>query len=185
MTVDLSLGGSSGNYGKKPLNLSLAGASGNYGKFAPKPLGRTGAQPIQNDFMQAPNLQSPSLSLAGGNMPLGSQDNLNLGFGNENNGGFDWTNAMGNFAMGAEGITGLAGAYSAYKQLGLLEDQLNLQKNMANRNIANQATVTNEQLDARADMAAQISGKGTEHGTEAHKAAKEKLLTQVDGSPIG
>lgn len=97
-------------------------------------------------------------------------------------GGFDWGGAMDNFSMGAQGVMGLANAYTAYKQLGLMEDQLSMQKGMANRNVANQAKTTNRMLDDRASMAAQMHN--TEYGTKAYEDKKASLQTTVDGSPV-
>lgn len=98
-------------------------------------------------------------------------------------GGFDWSNAMNNFSMGAQGVMGLANAYTAYKQLGLMEDQLSMQKGLANRNIANSAATTNRMLDDRASMAAQMTS-GADYGTPEHLKAKKELQTTVDGSPV-
>ena len=148
---------------------------------------------IQNSMQKA-----PVGGLAGGTyqqnrlgstdqLQIGSQDALGVGSGTGlpgvPGGGFDWSNAMDNFSMGAQGIMGLANAYTAYKQLGLMEDQLAMQKGVANRNIANSAATTNRMLDDRASMAAQMTG-GAEYGTPEHLKAKKELQTTVDGSPI-
>lgn len=117
-------------------------------------------------------------------LKTGSRDLIGLGGGDKGPKPFDWSDAMNNFSMGAEGVMGLANAYTAYKQLGLMEDQLNFQKGLANRNIANSAATTNRQLTDRANMAAQMTS-GAEYGTPEHLAAKERLTTKVDGSPVG
>lgn len=135
--------------------------------------------------------QPMNLTLAGGNVPGGPgggafgfspQDGLNLpgGGGGE---GFDFSEALGDFSLGAQGITGLAGAYNAYNQNKLLEEQFGVQKNLLNRNIANQATLTNKALADKASLAAQLTS-GAEFGTPAHKAAQEKLQTTVSGAPV-
>lgn len=87
------------------------------------------------------------------------------------------------FGLGANAITGLAGAYSAYKQLGLMEDQLGMQRNLANRNIANSAATTNAQLERGASIGAQMT-TGARQGDEAYELAKERLYRPVDGSPV-
>ncbi len=152
------------------------------------------AQPINsNNFLQPMQTNIPSVGFnpaAGGGDGLAFQQpslpNIpGIDVPGAGAGGFDWGNAMSNFSMGAEGILGLASAYNAYKQQGIMEDQFDLQKNLANRNIANTAKTTNRMLDDRADLAAQISGAGTEQGTAEHIAAKKKLQTTVDGSPVG
>ena len=96
-------------------------------------------------------------------------------------GGF--TGAMKNFNLGAQGVLGLAGAYNAYKQRGLMEDQFNFSKSLANRNLANTAATTNRMLRDRATMAGQMLS-GADYGTPEQKAASEKVLTQVSGAPI-
>ncbi len=148
------------------------------------------AQPIQYDWMQQPGTVNTNVGfdpVAGGQGGLAFQQQPGVpgmpGAGGSPGGGFDWGNAMSNFSMGAEGAMGLANAYTAYKQLGLMEDQLSLQKGVANRNIANQAATTNRMLEDRASMAAQMTG-GAEYGTEAHRKAKEKLQTTVSGAPV-
>jgi len=54
------------------------------------------------------------------------QDSLGFGTGGENK--FDLGGALSNFNTGAQGILGLMNAYSAYKQLGYMGDQIDLQK---------------------------------------------------------
>ncbi len=157
-------------------NLTLAGSGGG------NPNGFL-AQSIPSDFIQPQIYNTPNLTLAGSKMPVGSPDSLALNFGNQGSGGMDWSNALSNFSMGAEGVMGLAGAYNAYKQMGLMEDQLNTQKNVTNRNISNQAKTTNRMLDDRASMAAQLTS-GADYGTPEYLKAKEKLQTRVDGSRV-
>ena len=60
--------------------------------------------------------------------------------------GFNWKGAMEGFSLGAEGVMGLANAYNAYKQMGLMEDQFNFARADRNQNVANQAAITNERL---------------------------------------
>lgn len=143
------------------------------------------------DFLQKQNVNPSNMGLAGNDMDFsigstdqlgaGSQDALQLDLPGAE--GFDFGGLMKNFSLGAQGITGLAGAYNAYKQMGLMEDQLNMQKGVANRNIANQAATTNRMLEDRATMGAQMLD-GAAYGTPEHLAAKKKLQTTVDGSPV-
>ena len=138
-------------------------------ELAYKPMFAGGAKGIQSNF-DSPRLtgaRAPEFnSLAN---TLGPE--FEADFGIDQDQGFDFSGAMGNFALGAEGIAGLANAYNAWQQTGLMKDQLNMQKNMANRNISNQAAVTNEQLAARAKMQSQMTGKHIDP-------------TQVSGEPI-
>jgi len=133
--------------------------------------------PKQVQAPVAPYGMDPATYAAGeGSMNFGDP-----GFGGNE---FDFGGAMKNFSMGAQGIAGLAGAYNSYKQMGLMEDQLSMQKAMANRNIANTAATTNRMLDDRAGMAAQMTS-GADYGTQEFRDAKAKLQTTVDGSRIG
>lgn len=88
------------------------------------------------------------------------------------------------FGTIASGVTGLAGAINAYQQTGLMKDQLNMQKSLANRNIANSAITTNQQLGNQADLAAQLS-TGAEYGSAAFNADRAARYNPVDGTPIG
>jgi len=85
------------------------------------------------------------------------------------------------FANGMQGITSLAGALSAYKQLGLMEDQFDLNKGLANRNLSNQAATLNPQLLDRAKMQAQMYGNAP--GSTGYSLA-ESSAPRVDGSAI-
>ena len=146
------------------------------------------AQPIQNgNFLADLSIKSPEIgfngginptSLAGNNTPNG----LDLGFDSKGP-GFDFGNAFSNFSLGARGIAGLAGAYSAFQQSKLLKDQLRFQKGITNRNLANSAVVTNNSLANQGDLAAQLT-TGAEFGTPEHLAARERLTKTVDGSPV-
>lgn len=141
------------------------------------------AKPIQSSFSPTPGIATGTgnqfNSLAS---TLGPEYMKQAGIAPPGE-GFNFGDAMGNFSMGAQGVMGLANAYTAYKQLGLMEDQLSMQKGIANRNIANQAATTNRMLDDRASMAAQMTS-GAEYGTPEYLKAKEDLQTRVEGSPI-
>ena len=145
-----------------------------------------------DDFLKKIEYKPINVSLAGGNLPrfgsndqlgAGSQDALGIGSGTGGAGGFDWGNAMSNFSMGAEGVMGLANAYSAYKQLGLMEDQLGMQKASYNKDIANQATLTNDQLRQRAVMEAQAFSDTDPNSAEFQEEVAARQV-RVDGSPI-
>ena len=91
--------------------------------------------------------------------------------------------AWENFNLGAQGVLGLAGAYNAYQQTGLMEDQLALQTNMANTNLANSAATTNLGLANQANMAAQMMGNAP--GTAGHTQYVDDNQVQVSGAPVG
>ena len=105
------------------------------------------------------------------------------GFEMKSPNGFDFTGTMENFALGAQGVTGLANAYNAWQQTKLMEEQLALQEALANRNIANQATTTNASLANQAGMQAQLAG-GYDYGTAGYTDYVNKNKVTVDGSPI-
>jgi len=95
--------------------------------------------------------------------------------------------AMNNFTkfgLVANGLTGLAGAYNAFNQTRLMEDQLKFQKNITNRNVANSATTTNTQLGNQADLSAQLT-TGAEFGSNEFNTERAARFNPVDGSPVG
>jgi len=148
-----------------------------FGNFNPQQ-SKIGAPPVNYG---TPNMQAPSGGYNSLAATMGPEFESN--FGIDQPGGFDFSDAMGNFSMGAQGVMGLANAYNAWQQTGLMKDQLGFQKNMANRNIANSAATTNRMLDDRSSMAAQMTS-GADYGTPEYLAAKGKLQTTVDGSPV-
>ena len=97
-------------------------------------------------------------------------------------GGWNFSDAMSNFSTGAQGLMGLACAYNAYKQTGLLEDQLAMQKAMANRNLSNQAATTNLGLSNQAQAAAQMYGHAP--GSAGYDEYIKQNQVQVSGAPI-
>jgi hypothetical protein len=106
----------------------------------------------------------PSAGLA--NMSIGTQpQDFNLGgtmmgegTGLGGDTGFDWGGTMKGFSDFGSGVASLAGLYSAYKQLGMMEDQFNFARADRNQNVANQAAITNDRLRAQANAEAQLSG---------------------------
>ena len=99
------------------------------------------------------------------------------GFGQQ--GGFGTgLSGVGNI-MG--GLSGLAGAYVGYKQLGLAEDQFDFTKDITNRNLFNQAQITNATMRDRQN--ARIGSAGT---ANAPYQASNKYMArnQVSGSPV-
>ena len=95
---------------------------------------------------------------------------------------------QGGFAGGLSGIgdimgglSGLAGAYVGYKQLGLAEDQFDFTKDITNRNLFNQAQITNATMRDRQN--ARIGSAGT---ANAPYQASNKYMArnQVSGSPV-
>lgn len=91
-----------------------------------------------------------------------------------------------------QGLAGLRQAQIAEQQLGLAKKQFGFQKGLANRNIANQARMINNQYDSSAQVAAGMIGGVDANGNYGmtdpsvvarySQAARDK---HVDGSAIG
>lgn len=127
-------------------------------------------------------------TLAGGNVgfdpasagfDIGTQVGDTGGMGGVD--GFDWGGAMKGFADFGSGITSLAGLYNSYKQLGMMEDQLNFARADRNQNVANQAAITNDRLRSQREAEAQL--KGHKPGTAGYDAFVAGG-TKVDGSAV-
>ena len=102
--------------------------------------------------------------------------------GLEDLGGLDVSGFLKNFSVGAQGLAGLAGAYSGYKQLGLLEDQYKASIADRNQQVANQAIITNKNLANQSSLAAQLYGN--QYGTSAYDQYVKENTPQVSGAPI-
>ena len=152
MAIDLSF---------KPTNkgFSLAGMDPMAGisKVAQDPRAAFKTPGMNQDFLNP--------DFAAGDMDIGfnPSDGLANGLGGNTGSGWDWKGAMEGFSLGAEGIMGLANAYNAYKQMGLMEDQFNFARADRNQNVANQAAITNERLgQQRAAEGRQMGLRGEE-----------------------
>jgi len=111
----------------------------------------------------------------------GLQSTVNEGYGAQGaGGGFGLGDALGV----AQGLGALGSAYTAYKGLGLAEDQFGFEKALANRNLANQGQLINTQLQNAADVGLALGGGAmTPEQIAASKAATAKKF--VDTSKIG
>lgn len=91
-----------------------------------------------------------------------------------------------------QGFAALRQAQMAEKQLGLAKQQFGFQKGLANRNIANQAKIINNQYDNAAQVAAGMIGGKDASGNYGYTdpAIVQEYATKarekhVDGSSIG
>lgn len=91
-----------------------------------------------------------------------------------------------------QGLAGLRQAQIAEKQLGLAKQQFGFQKGLANRNIANQAKMINNQYDNAAQVAAGMIGSSNADGTYGttdqatiNQYANNAKTKHVDGSAVG
>lgn len=96
----------------------------------------------------------------------------------------------GGFATGLSGVgnimgglAGLAGAYTGLQQLGLAEDQFDFTKGLTNRNLFNQAQITNAQMKDR--QKARHGSTGTISNSPYVATNKYMDRNSVDGSKIG
>lgn len=120
------------------------------------------SDPILNNILQQ---NGPNALGYSGNNPVKPEMN-------------NWTK----FGLAANGVTGLLGAFNAYKQLGLMRDQFNFNKSLANRNIQNQATAYNTNAYNRTDGAAQLYGHSL--GSTGYQNYMDRNYNPVDDSPI-
>ena len=97
----------------------------------------------------------------------------------------DWgtPEGIGNIGMGLQGLSGLAGAYLGHKQYGLAKKSFNFNKSLANRNLANQGQlINNEMLERKKRALAGSAGLSSEERQQALEEVKSRF---VDTSPIG
>lgn len=158
--------------GFNPANFSLARSMQ---PVLPSPM--QGIQPVGvgagREFLDPMQANLPELNI--------DQDLSLAGLGGGADGGFDWQGAMKGFSAGAQGIMGLANAYNAYKQMGLMEDQFNFARADRNQNVANQAAITNEALGSQASAKSQLMGNKV--GSSQY-VQDQKNKTQVSGAAV-
>lgn len=81
---------------------------------------------------------------------------------------------------------GLANYFNGQNMLGLAKDQFNFQKQLANRNLANQAKIINNQYDSSAQVAAAMAGeRGTTTDEKIRRYENNARSKHVDGSWVG
>lgn len=110
------------------------------------------------------------LDSSGGLVGTGTRDSLFSQYG---------TPAM----QGLGAAAGLWQAYNAWNQNQLLQDQLDFQKDYANRSLANQAKMVNNAYDSANNIAIGMNDTLTPAQKQARKEDVKRLY--IDGSPIG
>lgn len=92
---------------------------------------------------------------------------------------------------GLQGLAGLASAYTGLQNYYLAKDALNFQKDLANRNLANQAKIINNTYDNAAQVAAGMIGSKDSSGryggvssSDVSRAESRAKSQYVDGSSI-
>lgn len=133
--------------------------------------GYTGYQGMDEAFLKK-DFAGPDTELGLSEMGIG---------GGGSGGGFDFGGAVKNFNLGAQGVMGLANAYNAYKQMGLMEDQFNFARADRNQNVANQAAITNDRLEKQANASAQLHGH--EYGSQGYNDYMANR-TKVSGAAV-
>ena len=83
--------------------------------------------------------------------------------------------------QGVQALSGLASAYTGYKGLGLAEDQFEFQKDLANTNLANQASLVNENRLNSANVGLSLAGT-TMNDTQKQAARDRITANNVSGS---
>lgn len=121
-----------------------------------------------------------------------TNDGSKFSIGTQNRGflGLDGQ-TWGAIAGGLQGLSGLASAYTGYKNYQLAKDQFNFQKGLANRNLANQAKIINNTYDNAAQVAAGMIGGRDSSGNYGFtdqaivdRYAANARKKHVDGSAI-
>ena len=132
--------------------------------------------PVTADSLAAltsPYVASDGLGITGEGPISGlDQVGLDLGQGTPNVGGSDLFKSLSSFGDLAQGAASIFGAYNAYKQLKLAKEQFGFTKDLTNRNLGNQAIVTNEALTSRRDARRAVAGGNAGPGP------------QVSGAPV-
>ena len=112
-------------------------------------------------------------------------DGTSLAFGNA--GDNWWTqnkDMIGGIAQGIQAGTGLANAYLGYKNYGLAKDQFNFAKAAANRDVANQAQLINNEIQNAGEVGMSLAGNTM---SPEQRAVRQQQLNamRVSGAPIG
>ena len=98
-----------------------------------------------------------------------------------------WTenkDMIGGIAQGIQAGAGLANAYLGYKNYGLAKDQFKFAKAAANRDIANQAQLINNEIQNAGEVGMSLAGNTM---SPEQRAARQQQLNamRVSGAPIG
>ena len=135
------------------------------------------------------NFQNNAMGVTANNMAHRGL-NAAAGMGNTGTGTASWfgqDGIVGGISQGLNALSGLAGAYLGYKNYKLAKEQFGFEKALANRNIANQGKIVNNQYNNAAQVAAGMAGGGygmVDPAIVAQYAAKAKEQ-HVNTSPIG
>jgi len=103
-----------------------------------------------------------------------------LGVDNPNATGLDLKTGL----AGVQAAAGLLNAYTGLKGLGLAKDQFGFAKSAANRDVANQAKLTNNSILNSAEVGNSLAGSTMNDAQRTASLAKAKSRF-VDGSRIG
>ena len=108
-----------------------------------------------------------------------------------NNNGLTWQQGLNYGLAGLQALSGLANAYTGYKNYQLAKQQFGFEKAAMNRNIANQAKIINNAYDNAAQVAAGMVGAkdnagnyGMTNQEVVDKYAANAEKKHVDGSSL-
>jgi hypothetical protein len=100
----------------------------------------------------------------------------------------NWANNISAGADVFKGVAGLANAYTGWKNYELAKKQFNAEKAFANRNLANNAKLINQQLGAQANAASYTGLAGgmsqAQAGQHMNTVMGNVERHKVDGTPI-
>lgn len=91
---------------------------------------------------------------------------------------------VGGIAQGVQALAGLANAYMGYKNYGLAKDQFNFAKAAANRDVANQARLINNEIQNAGEVGMGLAGNTMDPNARAQRQAQLDAM-KVSGAPIG
>lgn len=91
---------------------------------------------------------------------------------------------IGGVAQGVQALAGLANAYMGYKNYGLAKDQFNFTKAAANRDVANQARLINNEIQNAGEVGMGLAGNTMDPNARAQRQAQLDAM-KVSGAPIG
>lgn len=153
-------------YDSSKSNLGLSDGTGTYGTWTDPSTG----QSVNLDAAAYDAVQNPYVS-----------DGTQLDFSGPNS-----SPALGlqTGLQGLQALSGLANAYTGYKNYGLAKDMFGFEKAATNRNIANQAQLVNNEIQNAGEVGMGLAGNTMDANARAARQAQLNTM-KVSGSPVG
>lgn len=130
-----------------------------------------------NDFLKA---YEPYKNINGTSSTTGT-----TGIG-KTSGGFQWGtfgDIMGGIGSIGQGLMGLGNAFTGYKNYKLAKEAFGFQKALAQKNLANQAQLINNAIDASANISAGLSSIPTA-GDKYNVGLRDKIMSEADKTKV-